>query len=144
MALPAPASSGDEEEVSVALVDGQWSSVAHLGASPRVAYQVEIGGMTEVVAARRGSDWERETIHETTYLGPAGDGNIDVAVHSVHDRLWVDWIEASGVMGFLVQDPETGEWSAVQTEPYSAAGGSEALARTMARERIQLRVLATP
>lgn len=133
----------DEERVTWVVAGGSRPAAEGRGAVQRVAYQSEEAGIRSVVAAWRGPAWEQATIHQTAYQGPRGDGDIDVEIHRFGGRLWVDWVEAAGVLGFASWNPQTESWSAMQTEPYSwdqAAGLREEWARAMARVRVRARI----
>lgn len=144
MEAPAPGSPGPEEQVSVVIDGGSRPSIADVGGVTRVAYQVEAAGVTQVVAAKRAAGgWDREIIHQTSYRGPADDGNIAPQIHYAAGKVWVDWLNAVGEMAYRTQDPVTGVWSDVQTEAYSTTGGdSESFAQIMARHRIRLHIVA--
>jgi len=120
----------------LALVDGDVA----------VAFQHEESAVREVRVAWRSSGWDDELVSATTYSGPAGDGDIDVRIHSLAGHVWVDWVDAEGILAWSERDAVSGEWSAPSSEPYSwgatGDGDSEPVARERARARIRSRVLA--
>lgn len=126
--------------------EGSRPSVA-VAATPLVAYQrsAASGTGTEIVVAERGdAGWVTHVVACTAFTGPAGDGDVDVHVHTRGGRVWVDWVSASGMVGYTSWDAGTG-WSAAQEIPYAwggPAGESEFWAREMARVTVRQRVLA--
>ena len=131
-----------EERVSAQVEVGSRPSVVEHQLSTRVAYQIENGGITEIRAASRNGEWQSELIATTAYLGPAGDGDIDVEVHSRGDRLWIDWVDAAGQLAFTVYDAAGDTWSVPQSRSYSVLPGErEVDARGRARVSIRLEVL---
>jgi len=137
---------GPEEPVTGADEPGRLPGVAADPAAPRVGWQGTDGPDTTVVVSSRRDDgtWRAELVARTGYAGPAGDGDVDVRVHALAGRLWVDWVDGPGELAFSVRDPATGTWSAPESEPYDwdeSAGECEFHARELARQRVRWRVL---
>ena len=139
------AESGTPEEVTPLPRAGSRPGVALWEGDVKVAFQREEAGLRDVRVATRSTGWSEELVAQTSYAGPAGDGDIDVRVHALAGHLWVDWVDAEGQLGFSEWDPAAGAWGPVEHEPYSwggATGEPEPVARERARARVRTRVLA--
>ncbi|MBP7146584.1 MAG: hypothetical protein KBD01_03500 [Acidobacteria bacterium] len=131
-----------EENVSDEAVASARPGIAIFAGLPRVAYQAGPPGNQDVVVARRDGDWKRETLFRTDYLGPHGDGDIDVQVHVAGGELWVDWINRDGQIAYRYLG-DSG-WLGVEYESYewdASVGVTEEIAREFARRRIRDRVM---
>ncbi len=132
-----------EERVTQVVEDGSRPGVVAVSGLVRVAYQREGQNLREIVVSTREGAWQPEILASTAYLGPAGDGDIDVVAHQQQATIWVDWITADGLLAYRVYDPQTDTWSATETQPYewnTAAGETEYWARETARTLIRRRV----
>jgi len=129
-----------EERVTQVVEDGSRPAVVAVSGLVRVAYQREGAGEREVVVSTREGTWQPEVLATTGYQGPGGDGDIDVVAHQKGTTLWVDWVEADGVLAYRVYDPQTDMWEPKQTQGYSwdpGAGETEYWARETARTLIR-------
>ena len=134
----------EEDRVTVLPQTGSLPAVAASASGTRVAFQAPGGTGTEIVVSNRETGWSRVVVGETAYQGPGGDGCLYARLHSRDGRLWVDWIDGPGEMGYSVYDPQTDSWSAPAYESYSwnpEVGESEYWERERARARIALAVL---
>lgn len=133
-----------EDRVTALPETGSLPAVASAGTGTRVVFQTEAGSATEIAVATRENGWSRVVIAETTYQGPEGDGSLFARIHSRDGRLWADWVDGPGEMGYSVYDSQTASWSAPAHESYSwdtGLGESEYWERESARARIALAVL---
>ena len=129
-----------EERVTQVVEDGSRPGVVAVSGLVRVAYQREGSGVREVVVSTREGTWQPEVLATTSYMGPGGDGDIDVVAHQRGTTVWVDWVTADGMLAYRVYDPQTDTWSPEQTQSYSwdpGAGESEYWARETARTLIR-------
>ncbi|MDQ7005991.1 MAG: hypothetical protein Q9Q40_02040 [Acidobacteriota bacterium] len=129
-----------EERVTRVVEGGSRPGVVALSGVVRVAYQREGAAVREVVVSTRDGAWQPEVLAVTGYQGPGGDGDIDVVAHRKGTTLWVDWIDAEGVLAYRVYDPHTNTWGVRQTQVYSwdtASGETEYWARESARALIR-------
>ncbi len=133
-----------QETVTQLVETGARPDAAAPGGVARVGYQQPGPSGTRVIVARRDTGtWQRTTIAETAYAGPAGDGVIDVRVHALAGRMWADWVNGEGTLGYSVYDATSAMWGAVQTYAYAWAeqGDTERLARERARVAVRLAVV---
>ena len=126
---------------------GTRPSIALFAGSAWVAWQVDVADHVDVRVSRRraADDWSpATTVGSATWAGPAGDGALDVQVHSLGGHLWIDWVDDPGVLAFSEYDPGTGTWSAEEHQAYDwneSEGIDEPTAREMARVTIRRRIL---
>lgn len=136
-------SCGSEEAVDVG--PARRPSLVLYNVTPVISFERTQGSGTEVrVSMRFSAGWESTMIALETYLGPRGDGDIDVQVHRRGDLLWIDWVHGDHMMAYSVYDPVLEVWSAPEQLPYTwdpAQGTEEWIAREMARVEIRLSLL---
>ena len=85
----------------------------------RVIYEVHVPGAggtpRQVVLARLDpGGFVQEIVAQTTH-----DGDICPEVHSQAGRIWLDWIDGEGLMGWIRFDPLEGTWTPILAEPFA-------------------------
>lgn len=103
--------------------------------SPVIAYESHnfgIEGLPKqiVVATHDGGAWTHEAVEQTQRTGTNR-----VGVHSVYGRLWVDWIDDDGSLGFRAKPPG-GPWGPTEFEPFADGVDLEYDARSRIRFRV--------
>lgn len=94
-------------------------SGAFFGGLLHVVYENHAGQMGGtprqiVLAVENGSGFSGEVVATT----PHGDPNWP-AVHASINRIWIDWVDADGAMGWTRREG-AGAWDPVQTEPFGS------------------------
>ncbi len=125
---------------------GSWSSPESVDAGVEsstagssedlVAYHRPMDPLgAEILVAERTAGWSPTSLTTTTFAGLDGNGDVDVRLHALSGRVWVDWEDSAGFLGWSVR-PQSGAWSPPKYEPISGSEDEEA-----GRRRIQGHVL---
>ena len=123
------------------LVDAGTDSSVGSSAEDLVAYQQPASPSgTDVLVAERisGGDWSPTFLAHTPFEGFEGTGDLDVRLHARTGRVWIDWEDGAGRLGWCRQQAGGG-WSAPDFETISGPEDEEA-----GRMRIRAHVLSTP
>ncbi len=85
----------------------------------RVAYEVHVPGAggtpRQIVLSRLESGgFVQEIVAQTGH-----DGIVRPEVHSHIGRIWVDWVDGEGLVGWTRFDPVEEAWTTIRTEPFS-------------------------
>lgn len=90
-----------------------------------VAYQHTVTpSEVDIVVAERDGTWIPTAVATTNFTGLDGNGDIDVRLHTSSDRIWVDWEDTEGSLGWCRR--QQGGWSPPHYEPIAGPEDEEA------------------
>lgn len=87
----------------------------------------------ELVAAERVGVWSPTVLATTTFAGFDGNGDVDVRLHASGPRVWIDWEQDAGGLGWVSLQPN-GQWSSARYEPVADMTDEEAGRLRIARQ----------